>query len=70
MRNYLVYKCKSCGVEFIIHKDYIDTNRNYLTCPLHGKHKNIIVIGAYDDLEECMKHDKYRRGPTGAIRQD
>ncbi|WP_312460379.1 MULTISPECIES: hypothetical protein, partial [Proteiniclasticum] len=70
MRNYIVYKCPECGTEFAIHKDFVNSTRNYITCPIYGKHKKIIVIGAYDDLEECMKHPKYRRGPNGSIRQD
>ena len=70
MRNYIVYKCRSCGTEFAIHQEFVNRNKNYLTCPMFGKHRDIIVIGAYDDLEECMKHAKYKRGPNGSIRQD
>lgn len=70
MRNYIVFKCRSCGTEFAIHKDFIHATTNYVGCPMHGKHNATVVIGAYDDLGECMQHDKYKRGPNGSIRQD
>lgn len=54
-KEYTAFRCKECGTVFIMPDEYIDLRVSYLTCPLHGKHKDIVVCGAYDDLEECMK---------------
>ena len=69
-KNYIMFRCYTCGCVFIIPKEYIEHNDNYLTCPKYGKHKDIQVIGAYDSLEECMGHIKYRRNSRGRIEQD
>lgn len=45
MKNYIIYKCKICGCEFILPKKYVRTNEgqgNYISCPYKG-HKDIIV---------------------------
>ena len=68
-KNYIIYQCKECGCVFIIPKEYIDYSK-YITCPLHGRHHQVIVIGAYDSLAECMGHIKYRRNSRGRIEQD
>lgn len=67
--NYIIYRCKTCGTEFIIPKEFIDYNNNYITCPIHGKHSNVIVIGACDQIKDCMKARKYKRVKGGAIVQ-
>ena len=69
-KNYIMYKCKECGTVFIIPKEYISHTHNYITCPLHGRHHQVIVIGAYDDLSECMSARKYKRNSHGAVEQD
>jgi predicted RNA-binding Zn-ribbon protein involved in translation (DUF1610 family) len=68
-RNYIAYKCIECGTVFIIPSECIKHSNNYVTCPMYGKHKHIIVIGAYDSVNECMDHDKFKR-IAGAIRRD
>lgn len=63
MKEYLVYRCKICGCEFILPKQYVKLNEdkgNYLSCPFRG-HKNIVVAGAYDSIKECMDHISYTR---------
>ncbi len=71
MKEYIVYKCQECGCEFIILREYVDHNSNYLTCPKHGRHHQIKVIGAFDDLGGgCMRQRKYRRNARGAVEQD
>lgn len=69
-KNYIVYQCCRCGVIFIIPKEYVTRDDNYLTCPKMGRHKDIRVIGAYDDLSECMNHARYKRNIRGRIEQD
>lgn len=69
-KNYIMYKCLECGTEFIIPKEYVDHNDNYLTCPKHGRHHRIKVIDANDDLSDCMSARKYRRNGRGALVQE
>ena len=69
-RNYIVYKCAQCGCVFIIPMEYVTYKSDYMTCPLHGKHKDILVVGAYDDLLECMSNRIYHRDKAGVIHQD
>lgn len=52
MKDYIVYKCKVCGCEFILHVDQVKWNTekgNYISCPLRG-HKNVVVAGAFDTM--------------------
>lgn len=61
---YIVYKCKTCGKHFILMTDevkYSEEESKYITCPYHGKHKDIIVCGRHDDLKECMDNHVYVR---------
>lgn len=67
-KYYTVYKCKQCGTIFAIPTEQVNLSNNYVSCPLHGKHNATVVIGAYDDLNECMGHDAHQRR-HGAIRQ-
>ena len=53
-KEYTAFRCRECGTVFIIPDEYIDLSLNYLTCPNHGQHRDIVVCGAYDDLERCM----------------
>ena len=69
-KNYIAYQCEECGTIFIIPREYVVYDDNYLTCPKHGRHHHIKVIGAHDDLAKCMEHAKYRRNKHGAIEQD
>ncbi len=63
MKNYIIYRCKICGCEFILPKQYVKFNEgkgNYIACPYRG-HKKITVVGAYDSVKECMQHDSFKR---------
>lgn len=64
MQEYIIYKCNDCGKHFILLGEEAD-HEGYITCPRHGKHKSISVIGACDDLKECAKHmsrhDTYKK---------
>ena len=42
-------------------KDILENEDNYmyLTCMFDGRHKNINVIGKFDNIEECMSHRSY-----------
>lgn len=71
MKEYIVYRCKSCNKHFILHKidvTYNEKENKYITCPFNGKHKSIVVTGAYDSLKDAMSHSSYRR-EKGRIRQ-
>lgn len=61
MIEYMIkYKCQKCGCEFEINKkwiDYAETEDKYITCPLHGKHKNIHVISRRE-IEYLMQERK------------
>lgn len=63
MKEYIIYKCKTCGCIFILPKKHVRINEgkgNYITCPYRG-HKGIIVTGAHDSIKECMDHASYKR---------
>jgi len=60
MKNYILFKCKTCGTEFAVPSVYIDESTNYIGCPKDGRHPQCSVIGAYDNLKECMDHDSYK----------
>ena len=50
--KYKTYICSVCGCRFAVNIDdvtYAEKNGIYLTCPVHGKHRN---IKAYQDLME------------------
>lgn len=62
--GYVIYKCKICGKHFILMTNeikYSEEESKYITCPYHGKHKNIIVVGKYEGIKECMKYDGFKR---------
>lgn len=64
MKNYTIYKCKTCNRHFILYKtdvSYSEKKNRYIACPFHGKHRNIVVVGAYDSIHECMDHRSYKR---------
>lgn len=67
-RNYIAYKCIECETVFIIPSEFINHSINYVSCPMHGKHRHIIVIGAYDSVHECMSHSSFERD-HGTIKQ-
>lgn len=64
MKEYIVYKCRTCGNNFILLSNqvkYSEKESKYITCPFHGKHKDIIVVGAYDSIKEVMDNHVYVR---------
>lgn len=68
-KNYIMYLCKECGCEFIIPKEHVSHTDNYITCPKHGRHHQVTVIGAHDDLCDCMDARSYKRNSHGAFEQ-
>lgn len=70
MKEYIIYRCKICGCEFILPKQYVritEDKNNYISCPYKG-HKSITVIGAYDSLKKCMDNTVYVR-EKGKVKQ-
>lgn len=60
MREYIVYRCKICGCNFAVERSYIkhaEQEYRYLTCPLHGKHRDINVISRME-LKSLMEERK------------
>ena len=63
MKEYIIYKCKTCECEFILPKKHVRTNvdkGNDIRCP-YRNHKNIIVTGAHDSIKDCMSNNVYVR---------
>ncbi|KAF5030625.1 hypothetical protein DSECCO2_636230 [anaerobic digester metagenome] len=68
-KNYIAYQCEECGAIFIMPRECVTHDENYLTCPKHGRHHRIKVVGAHDDLSKCMEHARYKRNCHGAMEQ-
>ena len=69
--GYIIYKCKICNRGFILFTNEVkhsEEESSFITCPYHGKHKNIIVVGKYENIKECMDHDSFMR-KGGRIKQ-
>ncbi|WMM24065.1 hypothetical protein RBU61_14190 [Tissierella sp. MB52-C2] len=63
-KEYIAYKCLNCNRSFILLASEVkhdEKEGKYITCPRHGKHRKIIVTGAYDSLKECMGERSYKR---------
>ena len=63
MKEYIIYKCKTCNKTFILLAEEVKFNENqgnYISCPYRG-HKNIIVTGAYDSIKEVMDNHVFVR---------
>lgn len=66
---YIGYECQVCGAEFVMLTDQLkqrEIEGRYIACPFG--HKNIDVLGRYDDIKECMDNRKYKR-VGGRIKQ-
>lgn len=69
--EWIIYRCKVCGKVFALIEEEVDISEEgskYITCPHHGKHKQVIVIDKFADLKECMKQNSYKR-VKGRIKQ-
>ena len=69
--GYIIYKCQTCSKGFILFTNQVEHSEKestFITCPYHGRHKDIIVVGKYESIKECMDHDSYKR-VNGKIRQ-
>ena len=71
---YIIYRCKICGKHFILMTNEVEHSEReskYLTCPYHGSHKRISVIGKidrYGQIKKCMEQRSYRK-EAGVIKQ-
>lgn len=62
MKEYIVYKCKICGKHTILLGEEVTHSENeskYITCGHDGRHKRLIVTGAYDSIKEVMDNHVY-----------
>ena len=51
--------------------DHSEKESKFITCPFHGKHKNIRVIGRiskYGEIKRCMDHDSFKK-ESGKVKQ-
>ena len=70
-KGYIIYECLDCHNHFILDErevTYSEEESKYMTCPYHGKHKRIIIVQKYNDIERCMDHISYKR-EKGRIKQ-
>lgn len=61
MRRYIEYKCLECNKTFILPKKHVTHSAEearYITCPYFGRHKNLVVVGCYDNLKKLMEERK------------
>ena len=64
-KEYIVYKCLNCNRSFILLASEVrnDNSRDkYITAAFHGKHRKIIVTGAYDSLKGMYGGKKLQEG--------
>ena len=69
--GYIIYKCRTCNKGFILFTnevEHTESESRFITCPHHGRHKDIIVVSSYESIGECMEHDSYKR-VSGKIKQ-
>ena len=69
--TYIVYRCLICGNHFVLMSNEVthsEEESKFITCPYHGKHKQIIVVHKYENIEECMGHDSYVK-ESGKVKQ-
>lgn len=67
---YIAYKCNVCKMGFIIPTEdvaMISKSGRYIACNIG--HKNIIEIGKYDDLKQCMEEQHIYKRERGSIKQ-
>ena len=71
MKKYIVYRCKVCNKHTILLGEEVthsEKESKYITCGHDGRHKKLVVAGAYDNLKECMDNHRYVK-VAGRIRQ-
>lgn len=62
---YIIYRCRICHKHFILMTNEVqhsERESNFITCPYHGKHKRISVIGKidrYGEIKKCMDYRSY-----------
>lgn len=58
--EFIIYRCNICNCIFGIDKKRVkhaEKEDEYITCPLHGKHRNINVIG-FEEWKILMENNK------------
>lgn len=72
MNGYIIYKCQICGKSTILLSNEVDHSEQasrYITCGHHGSHKDLVVVGKYAGIKECMRQRKYKR-VNGRVQQE
>jgi DNA-directed RNA polymerase subunit RPC12/RpoP len=66
--EYIVYRCETCGKHFLLFTKEVthsEKESKYITCPFHGKHKDIRVCYRDDSIEDCIyemnRKDTYKK---------
>lgn len=61
----ILHKCQVCGRHFSLYDEELinidEKEVKFITCPYHGKHKQINIIGKYDNIRDCMKQIAHKR---------
>lgn len=60
MKQHILFKCKVCGCDFSISKidlSHAKREHKYISCPLHGKHHRINVVGK-EEVRNLMEEGK------------
>lgn len=71
MKRYVVYRCKICNKHTILINAEVNHSERagrYMTCGHDGRHRSLVVTGAYDNLKECMDNHSYVK-VAGRVRQ-
>lgn len=65
--GWIIYQCQQCKKTFMLpfsDVKHSEEESKYITCPFHGSHRDISVIGKidrYGEIKSCMQHESYAR---------
>lgn len=63
--GYIMYRCQVCNkITILLYEEVSHSEKEsiYITCGHNGKHKDLRVVGKYDNLRECMEKQRiYKR---------
>ena len=69
---YIIYRCRICGKHFILMTNEVvhsEEESRFITCPFRGKHKDIVVINRFENINECMEKQSVYKKVKGRVKQ-